>query len=66
MTPTAKSILKNSINAFLVATSEEKERYILVVQKNLKDHKNAIKSIGIGYCVHVVQAGEIFLRIYNH
>jgi len=65
MTPTAKSILRNSINAFLVANSEDKERYISVVEKNLNDHKNAIESIGISYCIHVIQAGEIFLRIYK-
>lgn len=65
MTPTAKNILKNSINVFLSATTEEKQRYILGVQKNLNDHKNAINTIGIGYCIHVVEAGEIFLRIFK-
>lgn len=65
MTPTAKNILRNSINTFLVSTSEEKERYIQVVQKNLNDHKNAMESIGMGYCRHTVQAGDIFLRIFS-
>jgi len=65
MTPTSKSILRNSINVFLASTSEEKERYIQVVQKNLNDHKNAMKSIGIGYAQNTIVAGEIFLRIFN-
>ena len=66
MTPTVKSILRNSINVFLASTSEEKERYIQVVQKNLNDHKNAMESIGMGFCNHTVQAGSIFLRIFNN
>lgn len=66
MSPTAKSILRNSINVFLASTSEEKERYIQVVQKNLNDHKNAMESIGMGYNRNVVDAGNIFLRIFNN
>ena len=65
MTITAKNILINSIGVFKTATREEKSRYIQTVQKNLNDHKNAIDRIGIGYAEHVVQAGEIFLRIYK-
>lgn len=64
MSPTAKNILRNSINTFLASTSEEKERYIQVVQKNLNDHKNAMESIGMGYCHHTVKAGEIFIRLF--
>jgi len=64
MTPTAKNILRKSINVFLASTSEEKERYIQIVQKNLNNHKNAMESIGMGYCRHMVQAGYIFLRIF--
>lgn len=65
MTPLSKNILRNSINVFLSSTSEEKERYVRIVEKNVNDHKNAIKSIGMGYCLHTVQAGEIFLRIFK-
>ena len=66
MTVTAKNILKNSINVFLSSSNEDKEKYISVVEKNLNDHKKAINTIGIGYCEHVVQAGSIFLRIFNN
>ncbi len=64
MTPTAKNILRNSINIFLVSTSEEKERYIQAVQKNLNNHKNAMECIGMGYCRHTAKAGEIFIRLF--
>jgi hypothetical protein len=66
MTQVSKNILRNSINVFLSSTNEDKEKYITVVQKNLNDHKNAINSIGMGYCSHTVQAGQIFLRIFNN
>lgn len=65
MTPLSKNILRNSINVFLASTSEEKERYVRIVEKNINGHKNAMKSIGMGYCSHTVQAGEIFLRIFK-
>jgi hypothetical protein len=65
MTQVSKNILRNSINVFLSSTNEDKERYIKVVEKNLNDHKNAMNSIGMGYCLHTVNAGEIFLRIFN-
>jgi len=65
MTQVSKNILRNSINVFLSSTNENKEGYIRVVQKNLNDHKNAMNSIGMGYCSHTVKAGEIFLRIFN-
>lgn len=65
MTVTAKNILKNSINVFLSSSNEDKEKYISVVEKNLNDHKKAINTIGIGYCEDVVQAGSIFMRIFN-
>lgn len=66
MTATTKSILRNSINVFLASTDQEKEQYILSVQKNLDDHRNAINSIGVGYASDIVRAGELFLRIYNY
>ena len=65
MTPTTKNILRNSINVFLASTDEEKENYILGVQKNLKDHKEAMNSIGMGYASDIVQAGEIFIRLFG-
>ena len=65
MTPLSKNILRNSINVFSASTNEEKERYVRIVEKNVNDHKDAMKSIGMGYCSHIVQAGEIFLRIFK-
>ena len=65
MTPISKNILRNSINVFSASTDEEKERYVRIVEKNVNDHKNAMKSIGMGYCLHTVHAGEIFLRIFK-
>lgn len=65
MTPTTKNILRNSINVFLASTSDEREKYIQVVQKNLNDHLKAMNTIGIGYCSHTVQAGKIFLRLFG-
>ena len=53
------------LQEFKEARSHDKERYIQLVQKNLKDHQNALNSIGMGYCIHVVQAGNVFLRIVN-
>ncbi len=66
MTLTTKNILNNSIEAFLSSTTEEKESYLKVVEKNLNDHKNALDYIGSGFAKDTVQAGEIFLRIFRN
>lgn len=66
MTQEAKNILRRSINVFLQSTDKEKEIYIESVANNLNIHYNALNSIGIGYSLDTVQAGQIFLRIFNN
>jgi hypothetical protein len=66
MTQEAKNILRRSINVFLQFTDKEKEIYIESVANNLNIHYNALNSIGIGYSLDTVQAGQIFLRIFNN
>jgi hypothetical protein len=65
MTDITKSILRNSINVFIASTDKEKENYIVGVEKNLKDHRNALNSIGMGCNLDIVNAGELFLRIFK-
>lgn len=65
MTDTTKNILRNSINVFLASTDNEKENYLLGVEKNLKDHRDALNSIGVGYALNTIRAGEVFIRIFG-
>ena len=65
MTHETKSILTQSINVFLSSSEKDKAEMVSVVQNNLKTHYNALKTIGMGYDTNMVQAGEIFLRIFN-
>ena len=65
MTHETKSILTHSINVFLSSSEKDKAEMVSVVQNNLKTHYNALKTIGMGYDTNMVQAGEIFLRIFN-
>ena len=66
MTQEAKNILRRSINVFLQSTDKEKEIYIESVANNLNIHYNALNLIGAGYSLDTVQAGQIFLRIFNN
>lgn len=65
MKPTVKNILKRSINEFLIASNEEKEKMVIFVQEKLKEHNDSLNSIGIGYKDDIVVAGNIFLRIFG-
>ena len=65
MTHETKSILTQSINVFLSSSDKDKQEMVSMVQNNLKTHYNALKTIGMGYDTNMVQAGEIFLRIFN-
>ena len=65
MTHETKQILTRSINVFLSSSEKDKAEMVSVVQNNLKTHYNALKTIGMGYDTNMVQAGEIFLRIFN-
>ena len=65
MTHETKQILTRSINVFLSSSEKDKAEMVSEVQNNLKTHYNALKTIGMGYDTNMVQAGEIFLRIFN-
>lgn len=61
-----KNILKSSINVFLSVSDEEKENMVSHVRNQIKEHENALKHIGMGLADDYVQAGKIFLRIYDY
>lgn len=65
MTPRAKEILRSSIEVFKNKPESDKQLLINVVKSNLDRHYDSIEQIGLGLDEDKVQAGEIFLRIFN-
>lgn len=57
-----KSILKASINGFLEASEQEKERLVQLV----KDRLEGLDNIGLGYSEDFLLAGKLFLRIFGN
>ena len=66
MTPKTKQYLLNSIPDFKTFSDLKKKEVIEGVKHHIKCHYEAINSIGIGYNVDQVKAGEIFLRIFDN
>lgn len=65
MKPETKQLIRNTIKAYLQAEEKDRSNLIKYVEKNLKDHEDALNNIGMGYYEGTVQAGKIFLRIYK-
>ena len=63
MTPQAKVLLKKSINEYKTFSEPKKEQMVSLVRTRIKQHENAIKTIGTGYADYFVEAGRVFLRI---
>lgn len=66
MTPQAKVILKNSLSKFKQADKPKQSEMVDLVKKRLKQHNNALKTIGYGYADYFVEAGRVFLRIIKN
>lgn len=65
MTTRVKEILKEAIHIYNAIPIDGKVLLIDRVKSNLSMHYNGVKTIGIGLDIDKVQAGEIFLRIFN-
>lgn len=64
MTPRTKEVLRASINEYL-ANPDKQENYRETVNKQLQEHENAIKHIGMGLDRDYVKAGQMLKRIFK-
>lgn len=65
MTQKTKQYLLNSIDDFKTFSETKKKEVLEGIEHHIKCHYEALNSIGIGYNVDQVRAGEIFLRVFK-
>ena len=65
MTNRTKQMLLGSIDYYNKLSVLEKSNGIDFVKNQLHSHETSIKSIGVGFENNVIQAANIFLRIYK-
>ena len=65
MKPKTKEYLLRSVPDFKTFSATRKKEVLEGIEHHIKCHYEAINSIGVGYNVDQVKAGEIFLRIFK-
>lgn len=62
MTPRTKNVLKASLHEYMT-NPDQQEKYREIVNKQLLEHENAVKYIGMGLDREYVKAAYILKRI---
>ncbi len=65
MTARTKHILKEAIEMVFNNIQWSYKDAVKMVKQNIAKHENGLKNIGVGFDDDMVQAGYIFLRIYD-